>query len=84
MEGTAVFEFFVRKLQAKRNFLIAAGLEQVLGFLENVHLTSAASTGSQITARCVATLSTTWNNFASQALSMPWMKVPCFLPTSRS
>ena len=41
MEGTAVFEFFVRKLPAKRNFLIAAGLEQVLGFLENVHLTSA-------------------------------------------
>ena len=36
MEGTAVFEFFVRKLPAKRNFLIAAGLEQALAFLETV------------------------------------------------
>jgi nicotinate phosphoribosyltransferase len=34
MEGTAVFEFFVRKLPEKRNFLIAAGLEQALAFLE--------------------------------------------------
>ena len=33
---TAVFEFFVRKLQARRGFLIAAGLEQALQFLENL------------------------------------------------
>ena len=39
MAGTAVFEFFVRKFPAQRNFLIAAGLEQVLGFLENVRFT---------------------------------------------
>lgn len=31
----AVFEFFVRRLPASRGFLIAAGLEQVLDFLEN-------------------------------------------------
>ena len=36
MKETAVFEFFVRKLPAKRNFLIAAGLEQTLAFLEQV------------------------------------------------
>jgi nicotinate phosphoribosyltransferase len=30
----AVFEFFVRKLPANRNFYMAAGLEQALGFLE--------------------------------------------------
>ena len=36
MEETAVFEFFVRKLPPKRNFLIAAGLEQALAFLETV------------------------------------------------
>jgi nicotinate phosphoribosyltransferase len=36
MEETAVFEFFVRKLPPKRNFLIAAGLEQTLAFLETV------------------------------------------------
>jgi len=39
MEETAVFEFFVRKFPAHRNFLIAAGLEQSLEFLENVRFT---------------------------------------------
>jgi nicotinate phosphoribosyltransferase len=34
MNGSAVFEFFVRKLPPERNFLLAAGLEQVLDFLE--------------------------------------------------
>lgn len=33
---TAVFEFFVRKLPRSRGFLVAAGLEQVLDFLENL------------------------------------------------
>ena len=36
MEETAVFEFFVRRLPPGRNFLVAAGLEQALGFLENL------------------------------------------------
>jgi nicotinate phosphoribosyltransferase len=39
MEETAVFEFFVRKLPPQRNFLVAAGLEQALAFLENFQLT---------------------------------------------
>lgn len=34
LDGTAVFEFFVRKLPETRGFLIAAGLEQVVEFLE--------------------------------------------------
>jgi nicotinate phosphoribosyltransferase len=33
---TAVFEFFMRKLPPARNFLVAAGLEQVLQYLENL------------------------------------------------
>jgi nicotinate phosphoribosyltransferase len=33
MNGIAVFEFFVRKLPHERNFLVAAGLEQVLDYL---------------------------------------------------
>lgn len=33
---TAVFEFFVRKLPAQRGFLVAAGLEQALDFLERL------------------------------------------------
>src|SRR3970282_935652 len=36
MRETAVFEFFVRKLPPHRNFLLAAGLAQVLGFLEHL------------------------------------------------
>ncbi len=39
MEGTAVFEFFVRKLPKGRGFLIATGLEQVLEYLENLRFT---------------------------------------------
>ena len=36
MRGTAVFELFVRKLPDSRNFMVAAGLEQALEFLENL------------------------------------------------
>jgi nicotinate phosphoribosyltransferase len=36
---TAVFEFFVRKFPRRRRFLMAAGLEQALEFLEAVHFT---------------------------------------------
>jgi nicotinate phosphoribosyltransferase len=36
MTGTAVFEFFMRRLPSNRGFLIAAGLEQSLNFLETV------------------------------------------------
>lgn len=38
MEETAVFEFFIRKPK-KRNFYVAAGLEQALVFLENLRFT---------------------------------------------
>ena len=41
MMDTAVFEFFVRRLPAQRSFLMAAGLEQVLEFLEQLHLSPA-------------------------------------------
>lgn len=41
MMDLAVFEFFVRRLPAQRGFLMAAGLEQVLDFLEQLRLTSA-------------------------------------------
>ncbi|MEK7792384.1 MAG: nicotinate phosphoribosyltransferase [Pseudomonadota bacterium] len=36
MQETAVFELFVRKLPPGRNFMVAAGLEQVIDFLENL------------------------------------------------
>jgi nicotinate phosphoribosyltransferase len=37
----AVFEFFVRRLPARRGFVIAAGLDQALDFLENLHFSPA-------------------------------------------
>jgi nicotinate phosphoribosyltransferase len=39
--GTAVFELFVRKLPAQRGFLIAAGLEQAIEFLESLRFDGA-------------------------------------------
>ncbi|MFZ1215453.1 MAG: nicotinate phosphoribosyltransferase, partial [Pseudolabrys sp.] len=35
-DKTAVFEFFVRRLPAPRKFLLAAGLEDVLNYLETL------------------------------------------------
>lgn len=40
MEDTAVFEMFVRRLPEQRGFLVAAGLEQALDYLENLHFTA--------------------------------------------
>ena len=39
MEETAVFEFFVRRMPEQRGFFMAAGLEQLIDFLETVHIT---------------------------------------------
>ncbi len=36
MEDTAVFELFVRRLPASRHFLVAAGLEQAVDYLERL------------------------------------------------
>ncbi len=38
--GSAVFEFFIRTLPPRRRFLIAAGLEQVLDYLESLRFSS--------------------------------------------
>lgn len=39
MQETAVFEFFVRRLPEDRGFLLAAGLQQVLDYLQELHFT---------------------------------------------
>ena len=36
----AVFEFFVRRLPAQRSFLLSAGLEDALAYLETLHFSS--------------------------------------------
>jgi nicotinate phosphoribosyltransferase len=40
MAGTAVFELFVRRLPPERAFLVAAGLEQALDFIEEARFTA--------------------------------------------
>lgn len=40
MTEPAVFELFVRRLPEARNFLIAAGAEQLVSFLETLHFTT--------------------------------------------
>src|SRR5574338_705171 len=39
MNGSAVFELFIRKLPAQRNFLVAAGLDAVLDYLLDLRFT---------------------------------------------
>ena len=41
MDDTAVFELVVRRLPSKRRFLLAAGLEQVVDYLEQLRFSSA-------------------------------------------
>ena len=40
MKGSAVFELFVRRLPGPRRFLIAAGLEQALEYVETLRFTA--------------------------------------------
>lgn len=40
LHARATFELFVRSLPSRRNYLVAAGLEQALDFLENVRFSS--------------------------------------------
>ncbi len=39
-DGAATFELFARHLPPKRNYLVAAGLDQAIEFLENVRFTA--------------------------------------------
>ncbi|MBI3433656.1 MAG: nicotinate phosphoribosyltransferase [Proteobacteria bacterium] len=53
---TAVFELFVRRLPARRGFLMAAGLEQALDFLENLRFSPADIEWLATSRRCNAGL----------------------------
>src|SRR5262245_39594820 len=52
----AVFEFFVRRLPARRGFLVAAGLEDTLAYLGTLHFTSAEINWLKSTGRFRANL----------------------------
>ena len=82
---TAVFEFFVRTLPARRGFLVAAGLEQALDYLENLRFSAAEidwlKQHRPVSAR---TCSIILPISASAATSMPCRKARCSSPASRS
>ena len=40
-DAWASFDLFVRRLPANRNFLVVAGIQQALGYLQNLHFTGA-------------------------------------------
>ncbi|MCX5723126.1 MAG: nicotinate phosphoribosyltransferase [Nitrospirae bacterium] len=56
MTETAVFELFVRRLPPHRSFLMAAGLEQVLAFLEQMQVSQAELAWLESTGRFHSTL----------------------------
>jgi len=56
MEDEAVFELFVRKLPIQRNFLLAAGLEQAVEFLSDLHVTTEELAWLESTGRFNSTL----------------------------
>ena len=78
---TAVFEFFVRKLPARRGFLVAAGLEQALDFLENLRFSpDELDWLAQERPVRQATSSTIWPTCASPATSTPCRRAPSSSP----
>ena len=81
---TAVFEFFVRKLPARRGFLVAAGLEQALDFLEDLRFSADDLDWLERSGRFSKGMLDYLAGFASPATSMPCRKARCSLPTSRS
>jgi nicotinic acid phosphoribosyltransferase len=68
MEQLAVFEFYVRRLPDQRNFLVAAGLEQVLDYLETVRFTPEEIAWVESSGRFSAGFAR-WRSFASPAMS---------------
>jgi hypothetical protein len=80
---TAVFELFVRRLPARRGFLMAAGLEQALDFLENLQFSNERLIGSERTIGLPMDSSITSRVCASPATSMPCRKAPSSLLTNR-
>ena len=83
MDEPAVFEFFVRRLPPSRNFLLAAGLEQVLEFLSQLHITPEELAWLEGTGRFSPALLHISKRFGSPATSMLCRKVRSSLQMSR-
>ena len=82
--GIAVFEFFMRKLPARRGFLMAAGLEQALDFLENLRSRRRTSSGWRRPDASARHSSTSSRAFALPATYTPCRRERFSSPTSQS
>jgi nicotinate phosphoribosyltransferase len=80
---TAVFEFFMRKLPARRGFLLAAGLEQALDFLEQLRFASEDIAWLAKSGRFGKGLLDYLGKLRFAGV-MRCRRARCFLPTSRS
>jgi hypothetical protein len=82
MSAAAVFEFFVRRLPPGRGFLVAAGLEQVVDFLERARFSEEELAWLEASGRFERNL--LWRAGVSAATSMPCRRAPSSSRTSRS
>jgi nicotinic acid phosphoribosyltransferase len=83
MADTAVFEFFVRALPPGRNFLLAAGLEQVLCYLEQLRVTETELAGCATMEALASRFSLRWARCALAAMCTRCRRARCFSSTSR-
>ena len=84
LTDTAVFELFVRKLPARRGFLMAAGLEQALCYLEALSFSEADIARSAISVVFPTGCSNICAAFVLPAMLTPSRKALSFSRTSRS
>jgi len=83
-DARATFELFVRNLPPRRNYLVAAGLEQALDYLQNVRFTADEIAYLQRLSGTSAPSSlTTWRNSVSLATFGPCSKGQCSSLASR-
>jgi len=84
MNGRAVFELFVRKLPPHRNFLVAAGLAQLLDYLAALRFDEDDLARLNGCGRFTREFVDSPPIFASPAMSMRYRRGPSSSPTSRS
>jgi hypothetical protein len=85
---TAVFEFFVRKLPPRRSFLVAAGLNQALLFVENLRFSADAhpkmARGRSGTSNPSRPISCGQERRSDQRPSISGSQVRALVPTTQS
>jgi len=79
----AVFEFFVRRLPERRGFLLAAGLDDALTYLETLRFSPGEIDWLKSTKRFRRNLIDYLAAFRFTATCTPFRKAPSAFPTSR-